>query len=85
MDTFIEYAAKLGITRLETDLTDYTAGIKMTRKRPDRAKVMRKTHEAARYDLWFREQVTTALTEADSPNATWIEAEHVRTRMKQRA
>lgn len=28
MDTLIEYIAKLGITKLETDLTDYTAGVK---------------------------------------------------------
>ncbi|MCB2425430.1 MULTISPECIES: hypothetical protein [Methylophaga] len=85
MDTLIEYIAKLGITKLETDLTDYTAGVKTSRKRPDRAEAMRQTHEAAKHDLWFREQVNTALAEADSPDAKWIKAEDVRTRMKQRA
>lgn len=85
MDTLIDYIYKLGITKLETDLTGYTAGIKTSRKRPDRAKAMRQTHEAAKHDLWFREQVDIGLKEADSPNATWIKAEDVRTRMKQRA
>ena len=45
----------------------------------------RQTHEAAKHDLWFREQVDIALKEADSPNATWIEAEDVRTRIRKRA
>lgn len=85
MDTLIDYIAKLGITTLETDLTDYTAGIKTTRKRSDRTKSMRQTHEAARHDLWFREQVIIALIEADSTHARWIDAEDVRTRMEQRA
>ena len=85
MDTLIKYIAKLGIKHLETDLTDYTEEAKQTRKRPDRAEAMRQTHEAAKHDLWFREQVEIALNEANSDTATWIDPKDVRARMQHRA
>jgi hypothetical protein len=75
---------KQGITSIETELSDYIAGIKMTREQTDRAQTTRKTQETVRHDLWFREQVKISLIEADSPHAAWIEAEDIRTRMEQR-
>lgn len=67
MDTLIEYIAKLGITRLEIDLTGYKVGMKTTRKCPDHSEAMPQTHNATMHDLWFRQQVSIALKEAGSP------------------
>ncbi len=41
--------------------------------------------ESYKHDLWFREQVTIGLIEADSPEAVWSTPADVRARMKQRA
>ncbi|WNV04073.1 hypothetical protein RP726_16865 [Candidatus Methylospira mobilis] len=38
---------------------------------------MKKAHEAAEYDKWFREQVELAIKEADAPDAVWISHEEV--------
>ncbi|QFY42861.1 hypothetical protein F6R98_09750 [Candidatus Methylospira mobilis] len=39
---------------------------------------MKKAHEAAEYDKWFREQVELAIKEADAPDAVWISHEEVK-------
>lgn len=54
-------------------------------KQPDGPEATRQTHEARRHNLWFREQVNTALNEANSENATWVEPEDVIARIKYRA
>jgi hypothetical protein len=41
--------------------------------------------ESYKHDVWFREQVTIGLIEADSPEAVWSTSAAVRARMKQRA
>ncbi|AFI83560.1 hypothetical protein Q7A_714 [Methylophaga nitratireducenticrescens] len=41
--------------------------------------------ESRNHDLWFREQVTIGLIQANSPKAIWLTSEAVRARMKQRA
>ena len=81
MDTLVEYIAKLGIKRLETDLTGYTVGIKPGRKRPDRSIALKQAHAAAEHDKWFREQVQIGLEQAKSPNAVWISQEDMEKRM----
>lgn len=87
IDTLVRYVAKLGIKHLEIDLTGYTAGVNsgVGVKRPKLAKTMRQSHEAATHDLWFREQVSTALNVADSSHAMWIKPDDVRSRMQVRA
>ncbi|MBL1456494.1 MAG: hypothetical protein COA34_001315 [Methylophaga sp.] len=44
-----------------------------------------KTKQAHKYDLWFRDQVAIALIDANSSNATWVNSEDLRARMKERA
>lgn len=43
-----------------------------TRTRPDRAEALRRTHQAAGYDQWFRAQVEQGLAEADDPSTDWV-------------
>lgn len=56
------------------------------RTRPDRAQALRRTHQAAGYDQWFRAQVQEGLAEADDPDTRWIPQESAKQDMqRQRA
>lgn len=46
-----------------------------TRARPDRSLALRRTHQAAGYDQWFRAQVAQGLAEADAADTRWISQE----------
>lgn len=78
MDTLVSYLRDVGISQFDVDAADYAPG---TASRPDRAAALRRTHEAAEYDKWFREQVGEAIREADDPNAIWISAQDAEERM----
>ncbi|ACI59153.1 hypothetical protein GGI64_004801 [Rhizobium leguminosarum] len=72
MDTLVSYLKDVGISQFDVDAADYVPEMA---SRPDRAEALRRTHEAAEYDKWFREQVEAAIREADDPNTVWISAE----------
>jgi hypothetical protein len=72
METLVAYLREIGISRFDVDAADYAAEVSLSRKRPDRAEALRKTHEAAEHDRWFREQVEEGLKEADDPNTEWV-------------
>ncbi|MBY5409720.1 hypothetical protein HFO98_14825 [Rhizobium leguminosarum] len=78
MDTLVSYLKDVGISQFDVDAVDYAPG---TASRPDRSAALRRTHEAAEYDTWFREQVEEAIREADDPNAVWISAQDAEERM----
>ncbi|MBB3643965.1 hypothetical protein FHX14_000124 [Rhizobium sp. BK619] len=78
MDTLVSYLKDVGISQFDVDAADY---VSETVSRPDRAAALRRTHEAAEYDKWFREQVKEAIREADDPNAVWIPHEVVEEEM----
>lgn len=78
MDTLVSYLKDVGISQFDVDAADY---VSETVSRPDRAAALRRTHEAAEYDKWFREQVEEAIREADDPNAVWIPHEVVEEEM----
>ncbi|MGO7590853.1 hypothetical protein [Rhizobium leguminosarum] len=78
MDTLVSYLKDVGISQFDVDAADYAPE---TASRPDRAAALRRTHEAAEYDRWFREQVGEAIREADDPNAVWISAQDAEERM----
>ncbi|MBY5842426.1 hypothetical protein GR239_06335 [Rhizobium leguminosarum] len=83
MDTLVSYLRDVGISKFDVYAVDYAPG---TASRPDRAAALRRTHEAAEYDTWFREQVEEAIREADDPNTVWIPHEVVEEEMaRQRA
>ncbi|NEJ20335.1 hypothetical protein GR247_09155 [Rhizobium leguminosarum] len=78
IDTLVSYLRDVGISQFDVDAADYVPG---TASRPDRAAALRRTHEAAEYDTWFREQVEEAIRDADDPNAVWISAQDAEERM----
>ncbi len=72
LETVVDYLKKIGISSFEVNASGYdTATAKATHKRPDRAEALKKAHEAAEHDRWFREEVQKALAEADAPGATF--------------
>ncbi|MGO7333587.1 hypothetical protein [Rhizobium leguminosarum] len=78
MDTLVSYLKDVGISQFDVDAAGYAPE---TASRPDRAAALRRTHEAAEYDKWFRKQVEEAIREADDPNAVWISAQEAEERM----
>ncbi|MBY5367290.1 hypothetical protein HFO91_10370 [Rhizobium leguminosarum] len=78
MDSLVSYLKDVGISQFDVDAADYVPG---TASRPDRAAALRRTHEAAEYDKWFRKQIEEAIGEADDPNAVWISAQDAEERM----
>lgn len=70
-ETLTRYLKQVGIDHFSVNAEHYDAT--PTRSRPDAASRLARTHEAAEHDAWFREQVATALEEADSPDAEWVD------------
>ena len=84
IETLVSYLKDVGIEHFDVDAADYEA--EGGRTRPDRAEAMRRAHEAAGHDKWFREQVEEAIKEADGPNTEWVPHEVVKQDMaRQRA
>lgn len=69
METLVSYLKEVGISQFDVDAADYAAE---PAKRPDRADALKRAHEAAEHDRWFREQVQIGLRKADDPNTVWI-------------
>ena len=82
LETLVAYLKDIGISRFDVDASQYDPATLKTYSRPDRAEAMKKAHEAAAYDLWFREQVEQALKEANDPNTVWIPHEAVKADMR---
>ena len=84
-DTLAIYLKQIGIETFKTDTRQFDPKV-MHVKRADTSERMRKAHEAAAHDAWFRAQVERGLQEADDPNTQWISNEAVKaTSAKRRA
>lgn len=85
-ETLTSYLKRVGIERFSVDAEHYEPT--PTRKRPDAATRLLKTHEAAEHDAWFRGQVEEALAEANHPDAQWTDNaeafQHVRQRIREK-
>ncbi len=57
LETLVSYLKTLGITEFYVDSKNHEPIINEARKRPDRAIALKRAHEAATYDAWFREEV----------------------------
>lgn len=78
-ETLVGYLKKLGIAKYQVDATQYDpATVKEERFREDAAERMRRAHEAAAHDKWFRGEVEQALIEADDPATVWLSNEDVK-------
>jgi hypothetical protein len=74
LDRCVEYLKKeLHIARFELlDATNYSDVALVGKIREDSSLRLRKAHEAAAHDKWFRDQVEIGLVEADDPAAEWV-------------
>lgn len=77
MESLVAYLKGLGISSFDVDAAAFAARVLPARRRPDRAEALRRAHEAAEHDKWFREQVEVGLREADDPDTVWIPHEEV--------
>ena len=63
LETVAAYLKGIGIARFDVDVLGYDAE-HARRTRPDRAAALKRAHEAADYDKWFRSQVQVALDDS---------------------
>jgi hypothetical protein len=74
---------EVGITTVQVDATRWNPSETAAGgTRPDRAMAMKRAHEAAAHDRWFRAQVEGGLREADEPGAVTLPHEQVMADMK---
>lgn len=71
LETVVAYLKEVGIARFDVDAAVFEPG-KAPRTRPDRAEALKRAHQAAAYDKWFRGQVQAAL---DDPRPSVAQAE----------
>jgi hypothetical protein len=84
-DTLAVYLKQIGIETFKTDTKQFDPTVTHV-KRTDTSERMRKAHESAAHDAWFRAQVEHVLQEADDPNTQWVSNETVKaTSAKRRA
>lgn len=72
LETVVDYLRNIGISRFDVDAANYDPTQVKPTARPDRAEAMKRAHEAAEHDRWFREEVAKALQEADDPTTRWV-------------
>ena len=70
------YLRQIGMARYAVDETGYKEATDRPR-RPDRSAALKRAHQTAAYDQWFRAEVAQALKEADDPNTKWRTTEEV--------
>jgi len=61
LDTVVSYLKGIGLAQFDVDAANYDEAATIAPKRPDRAVALKRAHEAAAYDTWFRAQVQGAL------------------------
>lgn len=78
LETLVTYLKDLGISQFNVNAANYDPATSTKTTRPDAAERMKRAHEAAEHDKWFREQVEAAILEADKPGAIWIPNDEVK-------
>jgi hypothetical protein len=66
-EALVGYLKALGLSRYTVDASGYDPAAPASLARPDTAERLRRAHEAAEHDRWFRAQVQAAL---DDPRPT---------------
>lgn len=77
-ETLVGYLREIGIAKFDVDAVNYDPDQLHATKRPDRAAALRRAHEAAEHDQWFRAEVQSALIEADDPATQWVSQEEAK-------
>ena len=84
-DTLASYLKQIGIDQFRTDTRQFDPTVTIVR-RADTSERMKRAHEAAAHDTWFRAQVEQGIKEADDPSTQWVSNEAVKaTSAKRRA
>ena len=84
-DTLASYLKEFGIEQFRTDIRQFDPSVTIV-KRADTSERMKRAHEAAAHDTWFRAQVEQGMKEADDPSTQWVSNEAVKaTSAKRRA
>lgn len=71
LETVAAYLHDIGLRRFDVDATGLDLAAGSAVQRPDRSDVLKRVHQAAAHDAWFRRQVEATITEADDKNADW--------------
>lgn len=79
-ETLVAYLKEIGIAQFNVDAANYDPATASTNRRPDRTEALKRAHEAAAYDTWFREQVQASI---DDPRPS-LSDEEVRARFASR-
>jgi hypothetical protein len=64
LETLVSYLKGVGIARFDVDAAAYDPDAPKAKRRPDRAEALKRAHEAAAYDAWFREQVRASIDDS---------------------
>jgi len=73
-ETLVSYLKNVGLAQFDVDAANYEQAAGATPKRPDRAAALKRAHEAAAYDAWFRGKVQEELDDP-SPELTHEQAQ----------
>ena len=71
-ETLVTYLRGIGIARFEVDAANYDPTNSPRKARPDRSEALKRAHEAAAYDRWFRGQIQASI---DDPAPSIADAE----------
>lgn len=61
LETLVAYLKSVGLVRFDVESSNFDPDPLKTHTRPDRAEALKRTHEAAAYDQWFRDQVQASI------------------------
>ena len=61
LETLVAYLKGVGLAHFDVDAANFDPDAHKTHTRPDRAVALKRAHEAAAYDQWFRDQVQASI------------------------
>jgi hypothetical protein len=77
-ETLVAYLKGIGISQYTVNAANYDPATPAKATRPDISERMKRAHEAAEHNKWFREQVEEGLRQANDPNTVWISNDEVK-------
>ena len=72
LDTLVGYLKEIGIERFDVDAVNFDPTTVTTYSRPDASQALKRAHEAAAHDKWFRAEVEQGIAQADDPATAWV-------------
>ena len=75
LETLVGYLKDIGIDSFDVDAANFDPLTVTSHRRPDASEALKRAHEAAAHDKWFRAEVAKGIQEADDPAAEWVSHE----------